>query len=238
MKKIIITLFLYPLCIFTQDFGKIDYEFTFNLNDGFVKKNKDNKNIILYAEMLMSGKNYYENGNYVLNFNKSNAYFTSEFMNIDDNTPFFKNNSSFFTYPEIFIDSSKTFYIEKVFGKEYYIEFEKNSFIIHDEYKFISELKVQKATFNLNLKQSVEVWFLPEKKIPFGPTIFQHLPGLVLEVTVKVGELYSYSFKAKKISFENTKVKNLDFDSNIEIMKYSDLEKMYKDARSKMKFGQ
>jgi GLPGLI family protein len=220
----------------SQNNGEIIYEFEFQqLVD---ENNEKEKNKLLFLKMIQSGLEIYENGEYKLIFNNDKALFSSELMKIDINSNVYRSNSTFFTYEEFFIESKlgSTYFVNEIFGKNYLINFERPIYKIHDEFKMIKEHKVQKATFNINPKQFVEIWFMTDIKIPFGPTIFQHLPGLVLEAKVTLKDFYSYSYKAKNIKIIDKNIEIKEKDNNLEIISYEEMDNKFKSARKNKNF--
>ena len=95
--------------------------------------------------------------------------------------------------------SGKFFLIQKK-REKYNWSITKESKKINDYtcYKALTELKVKNEITKKEITQKIEVWFSPEISFPFGPSGYDGLPGLVLEV--KVGGVY---FIANKIEFND-----------------------------------
>jgi len=101
------------------------------------------------------------------------------------------SNSGFVEYTMCIRDSyytdsnEKTTYLQKtMFGDLLLISYETSDWKLINETKTIGDYKCYKAVKNAEVNSNDVVWYTPEIAVPFGPTLYNGLPGLVLEVNI------------------------------------------------------
>jgi len=81
--------------------------------------------------------------------------------------------------------NEKTTYLQKtMFGDLLLISYETSDWKLINETKTIGDYKCYKAVKNAEVNSNDVVWYTPEIAVPFGPTLYNGLPGLVLEVNI------------------------------------------------------
>lgn len=232
MMKIKITIFIILVfqLTFSQINGTIVYSFSFEKLEN--KKNLDKDKLDMMFILMEKTIQTLENAEFVLKFNSENSYYRSNFMSLENDMSM-AGKGTFFDHKEVYCDAKPLDlnYISNVIGKDYLVKYPYLNSTIFDEFKTIDEIKTQKAILIINEKQYAEVWFSTSNSLPYGPSIFFGLPGIVLEATVFVNEIYKYTYKASsvKISTENVEVKIKP--SNLESKTYEEVQKIYKEAR-------
>lgn len=229
IKLIIFTLLIFQLT-YSQLNGTIKYTFSFEKIEDSKKTDKDKKDM-MFALMEKTIQTL-ENAEFILKFNSDVSYYKSEVMSLD-NTMNIAGKGTFKDYKEVFCEAklSELYYFSNLFGKEHLVKYPKFNYTLYEEFKNINDIKTQKAIVIFNQKQYAEVWFSLEHKLPYGPSVFYGLPGIILETTIFVNETYKYTYKANSIKFNLDKIEVKEKPSNIKIKTDEEVQKTYKEAR-------
>jgi GLPGLI family protein len=151
---------------------------------------------------------------YSLKFNKSESFFNEvKNMNIEN------ESAISFKLGKMFGETDGTYYTNRISGKMYHekefegelllVEYQKiNDWKLTQEQKKIANYTCYKATkkdsyigsSGNKIIYEVIAWYTPEIPFPFGPTKYEGLPGLILEVTNHQAIIY-----ASKIVLSNVK---------------------------------
>ncbi len=78
----------------------------------------------------------------------------------------------------------KTYVQKNMFGDLLLISYDTPSWKLLNETKKIGDYNCYKAVKNVESNSKDVVWYTPEISVPFGPTLYNGLPGLVLEVNI------------------------------------------------------
>lgn len=93
----------------------------------------------------------------------------------------------------------------------------KIKWTIQNEFKVISDMKVQKATGDFRGREYI-VWFTNEIPVKYGPWKLNGLPGLILNVTDGKNEVLFNAMSVKIPFITNSEIKQ-DFEFNCEFEK-------------------
>lgn len=172
-----ILLFL-PILVLSQNSYRVVYEARQEFDRSKLKENNQQINELLNN----SETKRYE---YELLVDSKNSYFKKiEKINNSQRTGVMSLGISSDASSNVFKDFNKgVFYEEKIMQANTFVQDSLQQFRwqILEEEKEILGYKVKKAIYS-NANQTVEAWFAPQLAFKDGPTKFNGLPGLILEI--------------------------------------------------------
>ena len=164
------------------------------------------------VKLIKQAADYAKSYRYVLKVNKNESFYSVDYgIRPDDiQNPLAYDISKFIAF------GSGSFYqnkftkqvinYKKTLGKFYAVTDSLNKdWHITNETKYIGKYKVFKAyLYCESCKQNITAWFAPELPLPFGPSGFGGLPGLILELKKykNILKFESIKFTEKKLKFE------------------------------------
>ncbi len=187
-------------------------QYKLRLNPEFYKQFFDKE------EDLSNPKYFFDNQfTFTLKFNRLFTSFDVDKKSTENREKQFDNLLSGMYIEKNYFDSKKnSFFIsnnEPVYiQKEKYLMERKSDmdWQITKEEKIIKDRKCFKATAQYQIisvdgtenRYKVEAWYCPDIKLPYGPSVFHGLPGLVVQVDVD----NFYSFELDNIVYKKTKI--------------------------------
>jgi GLPGLI family protein len=179
---ILISVFLFQVCLFAQTSGTVHYSVVLNKNSP-------------YAITYYTKKHFYEglsNSKFVtfeLLFNKDSALFTmkpTENISVSGSNALKAMTSCL---GKVYQDTKAIYELqEELFQEKYLVKYEVNKlWKLTKESKIILGYTCYKATsFDVEegkaTNKKVTAWYCPNIPVPFGPNNYTGLPGLVLEL--------------------------------------------------------
>ena len=210
-KYILIFSILFPLhlCKAQETKGIVLYkkEFTrtFSSDSAFLKKYKNNPNLIKRIKDIDFIKNQTVNQlTFKLAFENSKSIFNVQvFLDKDSNklSPFALGPEGGIIY---YTDLKAKVNIKQIdaFGDLFLVNYPMQKWKLSSESKMIGKFKCYKATTvkktksrNGIISKTVEAWYTPEIAIPFGPLGYNGLPGLIIEL-----RSHDFKYYVSKIS--------------------------------------
>jgi len=210
INYLILLLFFQINILFSQKnfSGKVEY--TVKPSESFnpMKISKDQKKRAKLIPFFM------ESAHFILNFTQKESLYKKKSLGIKIDNKKGKSHSSFsgifgggdgIYYSE---SNDKTTILQKnSFGDLFLVSHHFPKWELSQETKKIGKYKCFKAIRinksyeknNSNSKKTI-VWYTPEIPVPFGPTLYNGLPGLVMEV--KIGKII---FSVTKITLNSKK---------------------------------
>ncbi|QNK76666.1 GLPGLI family protein [Winogradskyella sp. PAMC22761] len=205
MKKLYFIFLIIPVCAFSQSNIKIQYESKISIDFDTLKGPENFKKIL---KSSLSKSNLI---NYILLVNETKGL--SIFKKDEYNDPSISKMdlltiNQILNINGIYIKSeNKLIHDYNILDINLKVEIEKQvSWNLVNEKKKIGNYICLKAIgeieYGANKGEIVEAWYAPTIPLPFGPIVYDGLPGLIFEIKVK-----NYSLYAKKIEFTEKDIK-------------------------------
>jgi GLPGLI family protein len=204
-KLIVLISFFY----FTQVFSQVEYvKITYNKKSTTELKKTDKKETYA-SKILKETREAMKSLEYTLTFNNKESFFKEvPVMSLDN------GNSMSLLLSRLLGETSGSFYVDRKSGKTFHqIEFESDLYLVEfnkindwkltQEQKKIGSYNCYKATKNetyLNssgdqITYEIIAWYTPELPYPYGPTKYNGLPGLILELVNRQACIYAHIIK-------------------------------------------